>query len=133
MPSQYTFSQKPVTSETTGSKDINRYGNQPIDGSRIAIQGIANGIQTTDASATPVTSPVTLAAAGSKALTTPESAITITVNNTGAAAMTVSEVASGSSFTLNAGQSQEFNCANMETVYTASNSGTTYSFFYEVV
>ena len=131
MPSLYTFTTKPITSETSGSKDINRFGNQPVDGGRIAIQSIANGIQTTDA--TPVNSPITLVAGGSQLLNTPQSAITLTINNTGSNPMDVSEVSSGSSYTLNAGQTQEFDCANMAEVHTSSTSGTTYSFFYQIV
>ncbi len=130
MASTYTFTKKTPAKDSTGA---GHYANQPVDGARIAIQGIANGIQTTDASSTAVTSPVTLAAAGTKTLNTPESAITMTINNTGAAAMTFSEVSTGSSITLNAGQSQTFDCANMGVVYTASTSGTTFSFYYEIV
>lgn len=130
MASTYTFTKKTPAKDTTGA---GHYASQPVDGARIAIQGIANGIQTSDASSTVVDSPVTLGAAGTKTLNTPESAITLTINNTGAAAMTVSEVSSGSSYTLNASQSQEFNCANQGEFYTASTSGTTFSFFYQIV
>lgn len=130
MASTYTFTKKTPAKDSTGA---GHYASQPVDGARIAIQGFANGIQTTDASSTAVTSPVTLAAAGTKTLNTPESAISLIINNTGAAAMTVSEVSSGSSFTLNAGQSTTLNCGNMGVVYTGSTSGTTFSFYYEIV
>ena len=133
MPSNYTFTKKTPAAGYGENKTQSHYMNQPMDAARVAIQGIGNGIQTEDATATAVTSPVTLGAAGTKTLTTPESAVQLTINNTGAAAMTISEVSSGSSFTLNNGQSQTFDCGNMGDVYTASTTGTTYSFFYTIV
>lgn len=135
MPSTYTFTVKsPAGGSASTTGERSHYANQPMDGARVAIQGIANGIQTTDATGTPVTSPVTLSSSGSKTLNTPESAIEVIVSNTGATnSMTVSEVSSGSSYTLNSGQTITIPCANMSALYTASSSGTTYSFMYLIV
>lgn len=55
----YTFSTKPSpTYSTTGQLD--NFGGLAIDGDRNQVNGGGNGIQTTDATATAVTSPVAL-------------------------------------------------------------------------
>lgn len=134
MPSTYTFTTKSASSEASGSKVLSHFQNQPIDGSRISIQGIANGIQTQDATNTPVTSSKSLTSSVTT-LNTPESAITITIANTGTTnALAFSEVSNLASFgVLNAGQSVTLPCANMAALYVNSTSGTTLSFWYAIV
>lgn len=134
MSSTYTFIQK--TPDPSGhNKGAGHYGNQPIDGARIAIQGIGNGPQTSDATGTPVTSPVTLSGTATT-LNTPESAIQITLKNSGATnAMTISEVSgsSGNVYTLNHGEQVTMDIANTAQLFLKSASSTTCDFFYTIV
>lgn len=135
MPSIYTFTQKAAASGYGENKTTSHYMNQPMDAARVAIQGIGNGIQTSDASSSPVTSPVTLSSTATT-LNTPESAVQITIKNSGTTnALTVSEVSATSSsvFTLETGQSQTFDCGNMAQLFLKSTSGTTADFFYTMV
>lgn len=124
----YTFTKK-ATPPLSG-----RYANQPIDGARIAIQGIGNGIQTTDASGTAVTSPVTLSSTATT-LNTPDDAVTVTIKNSGATnSMTISEVSgSASAYTLLTGESVTLDCGDMGKLYLVSSSGTSCDFFYTIV
>lgn len=132
MPSLYTFTQKPAQSETSGSKDINGMGSQPLDGGRLAIQH-GNGFQTTDASSTAVKSPVTLSSTVTT-LETPISAITLELINTGADALNYSEVSSMASYaTLPAGDSVTLDVGNCLYTYLSSTTGTTCSFVYTIV
>jgi len=127
MASTYTFTQKAPASATTGSKTQSHFQNQPVDGSRIAIQSVGNGIQTVDATATPVASPVTTT---TKTLTVPESAIQVTLCST--AAFTVSEVASGSPFTVPANTVITLGVANTNVLYLTQSSGSI-SFYFTII
>lgn len=134
MASTYTFTVKPPASETTGSKTESHYANQPVDGSRIAIQAIGNGFQTTDATASPQSSPLTLTSSVTT-VNIPESAIIITLLNSGATNnLYFSEVSGMASYgVLNSGQSQSIDVANQTTIYLKSASGTTCSFWFTII
>lgn len=127
MASTYTFTVKAPASPTSGSKTQSHFQNQAVDGSRVAIQAVGNGIQTTDATATPVVSPVT---ATTKTLNVPESAIQVTLCST--AAFTVSEVSSGSPFTVPANTVITLGVANTSVLYLTQSSGSI-SFFFTIV
>ena len=132
MPSTYTFSQKTPRKNVGG---YSFYGNQPVDGARVAIQGIGNGIQTSDASATVINSPQTLGTTA-VTLTTPDSAIELTITNYGSTNdIYVSEVSSFASYDVIApGEQRTYDVGNQSLTYVkgsaASASG---SFYYNIV
>lgn len=135
MASTYTFTVKPPAPEGTGSKTESHYANQPVDGSRIAIQAIGNGIQTSDATGTPVKSPVTVADSSVTTINVPESAIQITIS-TVTNTLNVSEVSSSMTtyFTIPTGQVVTFDVANTSVLYLESNTGNaTVSFFFTII
>lgn len=135
MASEYTFSKKTAPNVSSGA---GHYGNQPIDGARIAIQGIGNGPQTTDASASIISSPFLIPASGSCAtLTTPESAVEITfVVPSLAQGIQVSEV--NASFTsyvvIPSGVFPAIDIANTQSLWLRSPAAAaTIAFYYNVV
>jgi len=126
MASTYTFAVKTPASPTTGSKTQSHFQNQPVDGARVSIQTIGNGFQTTDATATPVVSPVT---AATQTLIVPESAITVTLVST--SSFSVSEVSgSASKFTVPANVPITLGVANTNAIYL---SGVTSVSFYFII
>jgi hypothetical protein len=134
MPSLYTFTQKTPPSETSGTKDTNKFGNQQVDGARISIQGLGNGFQTTDASSTALTSPLTLTSTATT-VNIPQSAIQVTLHNSGATnPLSYSEVSGMASYaTLTTGQSITLDIGLQGKLYLSSASGTTCDFVFTVV
>lgn len=130
----YPFTTKPAINENTGLKTLSYFGNQRNDGSRVAIQGLGNGIQTTDNSATPNKSPLTLTSTV-VTLTNPNNGARLTLSNTGATnPLTFSEVSGmASAFTLNPGQSITFDVGFQQLIYVASAVGTTCNFFFTLI
>ena len=132
MPSVYTFTQKSPRKNVGG---YSFYGNQPVDGARVAIQGIGNGIQTSDASSTVVNSPQTLGTTA-VTLTTPDSGIQLTITNYGSTNdIYVSEVSSFTSYDVIApGEQRTYDVGGQSLTYVkgsaASASG---SFYYTIV
>jgi len=90
MPTVYSFATK-TPNQLTEGKTLSHFENQPNDGARVSIQGIGNGPMTVDASASIVSSPVIVSTTLATTLTTPESAIEITLCPIGHA-LNVSEV-----------------------------------------
>ena len=132
MASTYTFTQKNPVKDNQGSA---HYGNQPVDGARVAIQGIGNGLQTSDASSTVVNSPQLLGLTA-VTLTTPESAVQLTITNYGTANdVYVSEVSSFASYDVIApGEDRTYDIGNQGYTYIkASAASASASFFYTVV
>lgn len=105
-----------------------------MDANRVAIQGLASGIITTDVTGTPVTSPVTLSSSVTT-ITIPANAIRMYIANSGATnAMSFSElVGMGTSVTLNTGQSVTLDVGRMGNIYLKSTSGTSCSFYFQLV
>ena len=132
MPSVYTFTQKSPRKNVGG---YSFYGNQPVDGARVAIQGISNGIQTSDASSTVVNSPQSLGTTA-VTLTTPDSGIQLTITNYGSTNdIYVSEVSSFDSYDVIApGDQRTYDVGGQSLMYVkgsaASASG---SFYYTIV
>jgi len=130
----YTFTQKSTSSESSGSKTTSLFGNQRVDGARISIQGLGNGIQTTDGSSTPLTSPLTLTSTATT-VNIPDGAVQVILTNSGATnSMSYSEVSGMASYaTLGTGQSVTLDVGLQGKLYLSSTSGTTCSFVFIVV
>lgn len=128
MPSIYTFETKTPVTDRSGM----RYGSQPVDGAHVAVQGIGNGIQTSDASSTPKLSGLSLSTT-TTALSTPESAVTLSmICNVD---FTFSEIDSTTQVvTVPANTLITIDIANCSTIYVAS-AGTSpvLSFYYTMV
>ena len=133
MASIYTFTTKTPINDRQGSA---HYGNQPVDGARVAIQGIGNGLQTSDASLTAINSPQATLGLTAVTLTTPESAVQLTITNYGTANdVYVSEVSSFASYDVIApGEDRTYDIGNQGYTYIkASAASASASFFYTVV
>ena len=128
MSSGYTFTQKtPAGGYGNTSGERSHYGNQPMDGARVAIQSVGNGFQTTDATGTPVNSPTTNA---SQTLNVPESAVAITLLST--SSFSVSEVSgSASKFTVPANVPITIDVANTSVIYLTG--VTSVSFYFTII
>ena len=133
MASIYTFTKKNPINDKQGSA---HYGNQPVDGARIAVQGIGNGIQTTDAtSPTPVASPQSLGLTA-VTLNTPESAVQLTITNYGTANdIYVSEVSAFGSYDVIApGEDRTYDVGNQSVTYVqGSAASASASFYYTII
>ena len=116
----YTHKPAPVT---PGPED--NLGGQVVDGNRVAVQGIASGFITTDISASPNTSPLTLST-GVTTITIPVSAITVTLSNIDSTNnVLVSElVGMGTYFTLLPKTSQTFEVARQGFLYLKASAST---------
>lgn len=134
MPTTYTFAKKPINQLAEGVT-LTHFNNQPNDGARVSIQGIGNGPMTTDASASIISSPVSVGPTLAKALTTPESAIEITLVS--ATPLQVSEASASMSsyFQIPPNTPQTFDIANCQTLYLLQANSTVggASFFYTIV
>jgi hypothetical protein len=135
MPSNYTFTKRAVNAEPNQQSN---FGNLQRDGSKQPMAGVlGNGFQTTDATGTPVTSPVSVTTGTVVTLNSPASAANITLTAT-AFTLFVSEVSGTSSLTsytiIPVGQSMTFNIANQGPLYLLGGTGTCVAgFFYEIV
>lgn len=116
----YTHKPAPVN---PGPED--NLGGQVVDGNRVAVQGIASGFITTDISASPVTSPLTLST-GVSTITVPVSAITVTISNLdGTNNVLVSElVGMGTYFTILPKTVQTFEIARQGNLYLKASAST---------
>lgn len=129
MPSTYTFTTKSPETDRSGM----RYASQPADGAHVAIQGIGNGIQTSDASSTAVKSGVALTSTPTL-LKTPDSAVTLTMLCN--VSFTFSEINSATqAVTVPANTfTPPINVANCQEIYVASSGASpVLSFFYTIV
>ncbi len=132
MASTYTFTTKTPINDKQGSA---HYGNQPVDGARVAIQGLSNGIQTSDASSTVVNSPQLLGLTA-VTLNTPESAVQLTITNYGTANdIYVSELSSFASYDVIApGEVRTYDIGNQGITYVkGSAASASASFYYTIV
>lgn len=135
MPSKWTFSPKAPSTEPG---QLDHFSGLRNDANKIALTGVlGNGIQTTDATGTPVTSPVSVTTGTVVTLNTPESAALITIIPKTQSVL-VSEISGTSSLSsyveIPVGSSMQFALANQSTLYLLGGTGTAVtSFFYEVV
>lgn len=135
MPSVYTFIKKAVPQEPG---PLNNFNNIERDGSKQPLTGVlGNGIQTSDATTSPVTSPVSVTTGTVVALNSPASAASITITPKTQSVL-VSEVSGTSSLTsyveVPVGTTQSFDIANQGIVYLLGGTGTAViSFFYQIV
>lgn len=128
----YTRKDAPVGQN--GGPTVRLTGGQVNDSNRIAVQGVANGINTNDAAPTPVTSPVVATATADVVLTVPQSAISVTIVPATAAA-TVSEVAgSAQNAVLPVGTVTTINLAKQKYLYLrGSGASSTVSFYFSLI
>ena len=91
----YTFSVKPIASPSN-------FGGLAVDGNRVSMTGvIGSGIQTTDATATPVASPMSMSGTTVYTLNVPTNAASIIVHcTTGSTGIRVSEDSTVTSYTV---------------------------------
>lgn len=130
----YTFTKKPVPAEPNQQSN---FGNTQRDGSKQPLIGYTgNGIQTTDAAASPLTSPQSATTSSVIAITIPVNATAINITAT-AYTLFVSEVgvAAASSFAsgydiIPVGATKTYDCANMGFIYILGGSGTCVTYFY---
>lgn len=112
--------------KTNGQPNVN-FGSQVIDSNRIAIQGVASGISTVDATATPLVSPITLSAT-TTTLTVPANAISLTIIASTAAASVSEDPAFASSVSVPANTSLTLNMARQKFVYLRGTTATSFLF-----
>ena len=91
----YTFSVKPIASPSN-------FGGLAVDGNRVSMTGVVgSGIQTTDATATPVASPMSMSGTTVYTLNVPTNAASIIVHcTTGSTGIRVSEDSTVTSYTV---------------------------------
>lgn len=124
----YTFAQKSAPTSTTGDDN---FGGAVVDGNHQAIVGLGSGIQTSDASGTPLTSPQTVGTTAT-VLNIPANAAKVVI--TPAAATNVSEIAGSTGYTIPAGATVSIPCGRMSKLYLSTASGTSVTqFYFEVI
>ena len=134
MASAYTFVQKTAPTEPD---QLSNFNNLVVDGSHVGMTGaLGSGFQTTDATGTPVVSPVTVSNAGVTTIIVPASAIQVTViaiTNTVNVSEADATVAT-KYFTVPTGVPITFEVARLSKFYMKANGGaSTLSFFFNVV
>lgn len=124
----YTFTQKTAPQEP---QQLDDFAGMPDDGNHSAMP-YASGVQTSDNTGTPVTSPVALSTA-TTTLTVPLNAGSVIFY--AAAATNVSEVSNMASYyTIPAGGSLTVDCARMGKIYVAAVTGTpALSFLFRII
>lgn len=120
------YTRKDSPSKTNGQPSVN-FGGQVMDGNRVAIQGISSGFITTDATAIPVVSPVTLSGANT-ILTVPANAVSITIVAGTAVASVSEDVAFASSVTIPVGGTLTIDVARQKFVYLRGTTATSFLF-----
>lgn len=110
----------------------NNFGGLRVDANRVAMSGaLGNFMQSIDATATPVTSPITNGSGAGITLTVPQGAIQIVVHVLSAVTLLAGE---DSTFTYGmmvpTGTSVTFDVANQQYFYIKPSSGTNTIYFY---
>lgn len=108
----------------------NDFNGQVSDGNRISI-GKGSNIQTQDATASPVISPLTVNTTAT--LKVPQSAVAIVIVSTTNAVQVSEDSTQGEYFTLPAGMIWQFDCARQQDIYLKTGSSTTVNFYFVVV
>lgn len=112
-------------------KTSTNFGGTVTDGNRVAMNGFGNWPQTSDATGTPVVSPVTVTTGTT--LTVPERAIQITISSS--AALRISELSDYSTyFVLPANGTITIDVARLGLLYLKQDSGScTVQFYFNIV
>jgi hypothetical protein len=129
----YTHKTPPTAGANEGEQ--NNLGSQVIDANRLAVQGLASGLITTDVSASPITSPQT-ATGTATVITIPPSAIRMLVSNTDATNnLNISELSSVTTYyAIPKGVTLSLDVGRMGLLYVkSSSSSTTWSFAFQLV
>jgi hypothetical protein len=129
----YTFTKKPVPTEPNQQSN---FGNAQRDGSKQPMFGyLGNGIQTTDATASPNSSPLTVASNSVQVLTIPVNAASVTITAT-AFTLFVSEVGTAAASSLTSydiipvGATKTYNVGNQYYLYVLGGTGSCVASFY---
>jgi len=110
----------------------NDFGGLRTDGNRVALTGTtANTMQSIDATATPVTSPVTVNTAAT--LTVPQNAVAVTIVSVTNAVQVSEDSTQSAYFSLPAATPFTFQCANQQYVYLKTGSSTAVSFQFQII
>lgn len=128
----YTFTQKTQPSEPG---ELNWFGNLRRDGSKQPLTGaLGNGIQTTDATSTPQTSPLTVTTSAVVTLVAPDDAMNVLITSL-TNTLNISEVSNMASyFTLPVNTPITLECGLQKNFYLESNTGNaTVSFAFGIV
>lgn len=134
MANTYTFTKKPDLSEPG---QLSNFAGVVNDGNRVPMGSIGSGIQTVDASASPVVSPIAFPSSSTTTLTIPPNATQLSLfalTNT----LNVSESSSSLStnyFTVPVGTAIKIDVGRMGVVYIKANTGaaTGSSFYFTVI
>ena len=126
--STYTFSVKPapLNPDTWFAGIVN-------DGDRNAMTGaVGSGIQTEDASATPVTSPLTISTTAVTHLVVPQNAVSMVINVSNASPVNISEVSAMTSYyqIQQIDGNVEIDLARQNDIYLMASSATATAWFY---
>ena len=127
----YTFSVKPIATPSN-------FGGLAVDGNRVSMTGvIGSGIQTVDATATPVASPMSMSGTTVYTLNVPSNAASIIVHCTAASAgIRVSEDSTVTSYTVisNSDGPCQFDVSRQSKIYFKIDTGTpTLAFHFVIV
>lgn len=110
----------------------NDFGGLRTDGNRVALTGaMANTMQSIDATASAVVSPVTVAT--TQTLTVPQGAVSVTIISVTNAVQVSEDSTQSAFFSLPAGIPWTFQCANQQFVYLKVVSSTVISFQFQVI
>lgn len=108
----------------------NNFGGYRSDGNRVVIP-IANSIQTIDATATPVSSPVTVNT--TQTLTVPQGAVSCQITSVTNPVQISEDSTQGSYYLLPAASVFTVECANQQFIYLKTGSSTAVSFAFRIV
>lgn len=110
----------------------NNFGALRNDGNRIALTGAtANSIQTQDATASPLTSPLTVNTTATLAV--PQNAYSVVIVSTTNAVQISEDSTQSSYFTLPAATVWEFDVANQQYLYLKTGSSTVVNFYFNLI
>lgn len=122
------YTPSPLKSKSTP----NNFGGLRNDSNRVAMTGsLGNTFQTQDATASPVSSPVTVNT--TQTLTVPQGAVSILIASATNAVQISEDSTQSAYFSLPAANPQWFDCANQQYVYLKTGSSTVVSFMFKVV
>ena len=117
---------------STKPTSMSNFGGLRVDANRIGMTGaLANNMKSQDATATPVTSPVTVNT--TKTLTVPLNAVSITISPVTNAVQVSEDSTQSAYFALPAGTTWTFECANQEYIYLKTSGSTVVSFYFSLV
>lgn len=111
---------------------VNNFGGLRTDANRVAMTGaLGNVMQTTDANASPVVSPVTVNT--TQTLTVPQGAVSCTIISVTNPVQVSEDSTQSTYFSLPAGVPWEFDCADQQFIYLKTGGSTVVSFLFKVV